>query len=135
MLRDSQFAKDVLVADKLLTDGKKSLDNIKKHIEHENKQLAVQEAIKYEIISEKIVNNARIMPITSGIPYIEEDINKNIVDCNNIEIKYLNNNTWFYSKIPSLLPKKEKGNPSYIRATYQIALKKYFLIEVKVIFI
>ena len=26
MLRDSQFAKDVLVADKLLTDGKKSLD-------------------------------------------------------------------------------------------------------------
>ena len=132
MLRDSQFAKDVLVADKLLTDGKKSLDNIKNHIEHENKQLAVQEAIKYEIISEKIVNNARIMPITSGIPYIEEDINKNIVDCNNIEIKYLNNNTWFYSKIPSLLPKKEKGNPSYIRATYQIALKKYFLKNPKI---
>ena len=26
----------------------------------------------------------------------------------------------------NILPKKEKGNPSYIRATLQIALKKYF---------
>ena len=126
MLKDSQFAQDVKVAEKLLNDGIKSLNLIKKHIEHENKQLAVQEAIKYEVISEKIVNNARLIPIASGIPNIENQINENIILENNIEIKYLNDNKWFYTKIPSLLPKKEKGNPSYIRATLQIALKKYF---------
>ena len=126
MLKDSQFAQDVKVAEKLLNDGIKSLNLIKKHIEHENKQLAVQEAIKYEVISEKIVNNARLIPIASGIPNIENQINENIISENNIEIKYLNENKWFYTKIPSLLPKKEKGNPSYIRATLQIALKKYF---------
>ena len=132
MLKDSQFAKDVKVAEKLLNDGIKSLNLIKQHIEHENKQLAVEEAIKYEVISEKIVNNARIIPIASGIPNIETEINENIIKENNIKIKYLNDNKWFYAKIPSLLPKKEKGNPSYIRATFQIALKKYFLENPKI---
>lgn len=126
MLKDSQLSKDVEIAEKLLKNGIKSVSLIKKHIENDEKKLAVDEAIKYEIISEKIVNNARLIPIASGIPCIEEQISDNIIKENNVEIKYLNNDSWFYVKIPSLLPKKEKGNPSYIRATLQIALKKYF---------
>lgn len=126
MLKDSQFAKDAQVAEKLIKDGEKILKNILFLINSERKEEAIREAMKYELISEKIVNNARLMPIDTGTPGIQEEITQNILQENQIKIEYLNNNSWFHVKIPSLLPKKEKGNPSFIRATLQIALKKYF---------
>lgn len=126
MLKDSQFAKDAQVADKLLKDGDKILKNIIFLINEDRKKEAIEEAMKYELIAEKIVNNARIMPIDTGIPEMQEQISKNIISENNIVVEYLNNNNWFHVRIPALLPKKEKGNPSFIRATLQVALKKYF---------
>lgn len=125
MLSESQLAKDVKVANKLIADAQKSLSIINKYIDEDDKENAMKELYKYEIISEKIVNNARIIPIASGIPNIQETISNIIIEENNVEVSYTNEG-WFRVKIPSLLPKKEKGNPSYIRATLNAALKKYF---------
>ena len=128
MLKDSQFAKDVYVADKLLKDAQKSLDKIKSFIDNNNREEAINESFKYEIISEKIVNNARIIPITSGRINAKNQILDIIIEENKVEVGYMDNG-WFKIRIPSLLPKKEKGNPSYIRATLDAAMKKYFEIN------
>ncbi len=126
MLKDSQFSKDIEVAQKLLSDGNKLVQEIQNLISDEQKEAAVKKAIEYEVLSEKIVNNARIIPIDSGIPFIDEVVNENIIAENNVKIEYLNNNTWFHVKIPCLLTRKERGNPSFIRATLQVAFKEYF---------
>lgn len=125
MLKNSQFAKDVYIAEKLLKDANKSLNKIINYIENNDRENAIEESFKYEVISEKIVNNARIIPISSGIPNIQNLIHKIIIEENNVEVGYLDNG-WFKMKIPSLLPKKEKGNASYIRATVNMALQNYF---------
>lgn len=126
MLKDSQFSRDVGKAEKLISSADKILTELRKSIDDGDKEKALEIAMKYELLSEKIVNNARLIPIATGVPFIEEEINENIINSNDVVIKYLNNNDWFYVKIPSLLPKKEKGNPSYIRATLQVAMKKFF---------
>lgn len=53
-----------------------------------------------------------------------EIIEENIIKESDIIIKFIENN-WLYMKIPFLLPKKEKGSASYIRATVQTAFKNY----------
>ena len=66
MLKNSQFAKDINTTDKLLKNGIKSIEKIKQFIENNNKNGAVNESIKLEVISEKIVNKARLIPIASA---------------------------------------------------------------------
>ena len=105
MLKDSQFSKDVYVADKLLKDAQKSLDKIKSFIDNNNREEAINESFKYEIISEKIVNNARIIPIISGRTNAKNQILDIIIEENKVEVGYMDNG-WFKIKIPSLLPKK-----------------------------
>lgn len=125
MLKDSQLAKDIKKANKLISDAQKSLSIIDQHIENNDKEEAMKEIFKYERISEKIVNNARVIPIASGIPKIQDTISELIIEENDVKIRYTEDG-WFYAKIPCLLPKKEKGDPSYIRTTLSFAMKKFF---------
>lgn len=126
MLTQTQFSKDAEVARKLLSSAKKIIDSICEAIRNGDKETAMKLSVEYEAVSEKIVNNARLMPIATGNPNIREEVDNNILNECDVEVKYLNDGSWFYVKIPALLPKKEKGNPSFIRATLQTALKRYF---------
>lgn len=125
MLKDSQIAKDVLVAEKLLSQLENSLAIIQEKIEQDDKEGLIKELFNYENISEKAVNNARLLPIVSGLPKAKDIVGDIIIDENNVEISYTKEG-WFYVKIPSLLPKKEKGDPSFIRATLNSGMKKFF---------
>lgn len=125
MLSESQFAKDAKSARKYLKSAEKSLDKIDYFIEHNKKQDAITESFKYEEIAEKIVNNARLMPIATGVPEIDKQVEDIIIKENNVIVEFTEEN-WFHVSIPSLLPRKERGNPSYIRATLSSAMKKYF---------
>ena len=125
MLKNSQLAKDIKVANKLILDAQKSLTIIDEHLEKNDKEALMKEVFKYERISEKIVNNARIMPIASGIPKIKDTLSEIIIEENDVKIRYTDDE-WFYIKLPSLLPKKEKGDASYIRATLNSAMEKFF---------
>lgn len=133
MLKDSQIAKDVLITKKLLTQLNDSLDVINTKIEQDDKEGLIKELFNYENLSEKMVNNARLLPIISGIPKALDTVNDIIIEENNVNICYTQEG-WFYVKIPSLLPKKEKGDPSYIRATLQAGMKKYFQTHKKIRF-
>lgn len=124
MLKDSQIAKDVLIAEKLIEKAKTSLEKINTMIALDNKEGLLEELFNYENISEKIVNNARLLPIMSG-RNAKNIINDIIMKENNVNIKYTQEG-WFYVKIPSLLPRKEKGDPSYIRTTLNVGMKDFF---------
>lgn len=125
MLKDSQIAKDVSNAHKLLKQLSDSLDVIDSKINNNDKEGLIQELFNYEHIAEKTVNNARLMPIISGVPKAINIVNDIIVEENNLDISYTEEG-WFYIKIPSLLTKKEKGNASFIRATINAGLKLFF---------
>lgn len=127
MLSESRFSKDVQKAEKLIKDASKTLDNIRKFIDEEDKESAINESYKYVRISEKIVNTARLMPISSGSPLAKDKVNEIIAEENEVLVEYTQEG-WFHVNIPSLLPKKEKdkGNPTYIRATLNAGIKKFF---------
>lgn len=124
MLKDSQIAKDVLVAEKLINKAEDSLKKINTMIAQDNKEGLLEELFNYENLCEKIVNNGRLLPIMSG-RNAKDIINNTIIEENNLNIEYTQEG-WFYVKIPSLLPKKEKGDPSYIRTTLNVGMKDFF---------
>lgn len=126
MQSESKFEKDLKTAQRLLSKAQQSLAKINSCIERKNISNAIEESYNYEILCERIVNNARILPVSSGIPSVKGVVVDNIIKENNVLVEYTNEN-WFHINFPSLLPKKEKGDPSYIRATVQSALKKFFL--------
>lgn len=125
MLKDSQIAKDVLVAKKLQKKLQNSMDIIDTKIAEDDKDGLIEELFNYENLSEKLVNNARLLPIISGIPRAKDFVNDIIINENYVSVCYTVEG-WFYVNIPSLLTKKEKGDPSYIRATLNAGIQKFF---------
>lgn len=90
--------------------------------------------IQAEKISEQIVNKTRLLPVCYGLntKTTQESIEKNIIDENEIFVSYISEDS-FYVRIPALLPKKNGGNPIYIRSSLKIALDKYFKENEKII--
>ena len=125
MLKDSQVAKDILIAEEIHNKLTKNLNKIKQKIEEDDKEGLISELFNYENNAEQLVNNARLLPIATGLPKAKNLVNDNIIRENNVVIKYTEEG-WFYVNIPSLLPKKEKGSPSFIRATLDAGIKNYF---------
>ena len=102
------------------------IDEIEGLINTGNIISANKEIFSLEIMSEKIVNSARILP--SAIFFSDEDSEKldtQIVNNLNFDISYLENGG-FYIKMFSLLPKKNGGNASYVRASLSLALESFF---------
>ena len=121
----SKFIKDLETAQNLLNRAQKSLDEINLYLKRNDVFCAITESYNYEMLSEKIVNNARLLPIASGLPKAKDIVVDNIIKENNVLVEYTEEN-WFHINFPALLPKKEQGNPSYIRTTVQSALKTFF---------
>ena len=110
-----------------------SIDKISAYIESGQVQDAINESFNYERIAEKTVNIARLLPSVSGMPKANIIVEKNILSENNVFVEYTKNG-WFHVKLPFLLPKKEKGNPSYIRTTLNTALASFFAEHERVFF-
>jgi len=125
MLKDSQVAKDISTAKKIISKLNKSLDILDNCLDNDNKEELIKELFNYENIAEQLVNNARLLPIATGLPQAKNIVTDSIISENNVQISYTKEG-WFYVNIPSLLPKKEKGSPSYIRATLDAGIKNYF---------
>lgn len=82
-------------------------------------------ALELDVETEKLVNLARLIPVYTGVSNAMNLVEKNILNVNDIKIEYIENN-WFHIVFPTLLPKKNKGNASYIRTTLQVAIKHFF---------
>ena len=122
-LIQSQFAKDVKKAQRLLKKATDIVDTMLSKINNNISDNIVADAIEYENTTEQIVNAARLLPMHTGNPAAKADNINRIIENTNVVLE--RNNDYFYIKIPTLLPKKEKGNPEYIRTTLDAAFKKY----------
>lgn len=129
----SQFEDFVKKSKKDVENLNKSIIKISTLLENDMPDEAISESFEYERLAERTVNNARLLPVASGVTYAVEKVKGNIVDLNNVDIKYLEKG-WFYVKMPFLLPKKEKGNPTYIRTTINAALEDFFKDKKKILF-
>lgn len=125
-----QLKEDVKAARRGLGQMDKSLSLIEGLLFKENEKLVLrnhvlQEVFNYERIAERVCNNARMLPIATGISGARKDVEETILEGCNVEVGFTEKG-WFIASIPSLLPRKEKGDASWIRATYQIGMKRYF---------
>ena len=111
-LIQSQFAKDVKKAQRLLKKATDIVDTMLSKINNNISDNIVADAIEYENTTEQIVNAARLLPMHTGNPAAKADNINRIIENTNVVLE--RNNDYFYIKIPTLLPKKEKGNPEYI---------------------
>lgn len=124
-LKDSGFASDIQKAGKLVNTARKLLDEIELHIGRNDRNSAIEASFRYEENAEKLVNQARLIPVNSGDVRAKSIVKDIISRENGIETEYTEQG-WFHIKMPWLLPKKEKGNPSFIRATLDTALRDFF---------
>lgn len=103
----------------------KSLCKIEEYIADGEVSKAYSESYLMEALAEKFTNLARLAPIATGNRTAIDKVTDNIISVNDIKVGYTERG-WFEIKIPALLPRKEKGNASYIRASVERALNSYF---------
>lgn len=120
-----KLKKDLTIARKNLNKSLKILDDIEFYLERSDFENLSSECRKYEQLSEKLVNQSRLLPVTFGFPCALDNVKEVINKENKIVIKNIDNK-YFYIKMPVLLNKKEGGNPSYIRTTLFYALRDFF---------
>lgn len=125
MLINSQFAKDITVARRILKQLDISLSKMEGLIEKEDRDGMILESFNCEKLAERLCNVSRLLPVATGKPKIINDVNKIILEENTVDICYTEEG-WFKATIPSLLPKKEKGDPSWIRATLHAGMDEFF---------
>lgn len=133
MLRDSQVARDMDVARRILNKMLASMERAEQFVDKGEREELIKELFEYENFSEQAVNNARLLPVITGSSTARKIVDNLIIEKNNVSISYTKEG-WFYIKMPVLLPKKEKGSPSYIRATLQAGLNEYFSCHERKIF-
>jgi hypothetical protein len=86
---------------------------------------AYKKSFTFEADAEKFTNLARLLPIATGDRTALSQVSDIITSTLETTIEYTGRD-WFKMSIPALIPRKEKGNASYIRASVQTALNKYF---------
>lgn len=121
----NQFFDDIACLKQQNDKLSKSLAKIEKYIEDGEISKAYAESYSMEAIAEKLTNIARVTPIATGNKAAHSKVADNIIEITDIDVCYTDEG-WFRISIPALLPRKEKGSASYIRASVQTALNRYF---------
>ncbi len=125
MVLPSGFQKTINQIDKKVKLMAKEVNVIKYLLDSFKYEDAYDSILKLEDMSEKTVLLTRTLPIYSGKPRAEYDVNEVIAD--NIRIKIgFTEEGWFSVRMPLLLPRKEYGNAQYIRSALYPAMKEFF---------
>lgn len=107
---------------KKLSQGEKSLQTVLDDIASGKNTLKSELALQK--VSEELCNAARLLPT-----FLHEDAHPLIVetmeDGLDIKYEYKEDENVFIARIPSLLPKKERGSARWIRATVQATLREF----------
>lgn len=86
---------------------------------------ALEEAFHFAAESEKLTLLARALPAFTGYPKAKERIEAVIGENVPVTISIIPEG-WFKISIPALLPRKEHGNPDYIRGFLYPAMQRFF---------
>ena len=120
------------ILEEYLTKTRKTLKRVNNNFETIEEMLNrsdfmtfYNESFKFQAQSEQLVKLARGIPVMTGIPHALEEVQDVILEESGVGIQ-VDNKGWVKIDVPSLLPKKESGDASYIRATVETAMRNYF---------
>lgn len=118
------FHKDITRSKTLLKQAEMQILNLEKIISSNHIDASFYTKIlEYEDTTEKLTNTARLMPVLTGNPHAKQDIKINILENQPVSIDISGD----FPRIilPCLLPRKEKGNASFIRNTLNAGFQEY----------
>lgn len=118
-----QLEIDVKKAKKLISSTSKAISEVEDLLTSNDRDKLMAAIYRYSNKAEKLTNHARLLPIATGSPTAKEDVFDIVINETNTNIEVYENKICI--DIPSLLPKKESGTPSYIRTIVDAAFKKY----------
>lgn len=117
---------------KIIDSNNVTLDKLNKKIEliqqaetNNNEKEFGKLSLEYAVLAEELVSKARDLAIYTGEEKSIQVIQTAIKANSPVDI-YFTEEGWLVISIPALLPKRNKGNPQYIREIVQDALKTFF---------
>lgn len=114
-------------AKKRLERAKGLLEESLSFFEMKNKERMIESVLLYEKETEKIVNHARgiLIPFSNQDKSLDDRLVGQIIEETGTYATFYDEDI-FYLRLPMLLPRKEKGDASYIRFIAYTALKDFF---------
>ncbi len=119
------FNKDFIQAKRTLGQFYRAWNKLESCVEYNDEKGAYDCSLETERIAEKLIFQLRNLATYAGDKEVCEAIVKNIQETALVEVGYTKEG-WFRLSIPALLPRKEKGNPEYVRSLIYPAMSDFF---------
>ena len=87
---------------------------------------AYERALKLEAVTEQAVLITRILPVYTGSPKADTDVENLLRQNIPVNIGF-SKEGWFCLSIPALLPKKAEGSADYVRSFLYPAMRDFFI--------
>ena len=121
----TSFKKDFTQTKKTLGQFYRAWNKMESCIEYNDENGAYDCSLETERIAERLIFRLRNLATYSGDKEVCEAVVKNIQETALVEVGYTEEG-WFRLSIPALLPRKEKGNPEYVRSLIYPAMSDFF---------
>ena len=119
------FKKEFTKAKRTLGQFYRAWNKLESCIEYNDENGAYDCSLETERIAERLIFQLRNLATYSGDKEACEAVVRNIQETALVEVGFTKEN-WFRLSIPALLPRKEKGNPEYIRSLIYPAMSDFF---------
>lgn len=124
-MQQSDFLRAVERAGALLRKAESDLDQTRVLAEAGDLAGAYESAFAFAGRAEQMTLLARALPAYTGHPKAAERTETLLQETVPVELGFTRKG-WFCLRIPALLPKKERGSPSYIRDFLYPAMRRFF---------
>ena len=111
----NNFKKEFTKAKRTLGQFYRAWNKLEGCIEYNDENGAYDCSLETERIAERLIFQLRNLATYSGEKETCEAVVRNIQETVLVEVGYTEEG-WFRLSIPALLPRKEKGNPEYVRS-------------------
>ena len=119
------FKKEFTKAKRTLGQFYRAWNKLESCIEYNDENGAYDCSLETERIAERLIFQLRNLATYSGDKEACEAVVRNIQETALVEVGYTEEG-WFRLSIPALLPRKEKGNPEYVRSLIYPAMSDFF---------
>ena len=119
------FKKEFAKAKRMLGQFYRAWNKLESCIEYNDENGAYDCSLETERIAERLIFQLRNLATYSGEKETCEAVVRNIQETALVEVGYTEEG-WFRLSIPALLPRKEKGNPEYVRSLIYPAMSDFF---------
>ena len=121
-----QFNKNIIYSNNVTLDKLNNKMELIQQAETNNNEKEFSKlSLEYVVLAEELVSKARDLAIYTGEEKSIQVIQTAIKANSPVEV-YFTEEGWLVISVPALLPKRNKGNPQYIREIVQDALKAFF---------